>query len=545
MIPTDDIMSSASTASRSHAVETRAADTRRIPISWLLIALILGVAHAFSFAPLGNGYMQIAVLTAFLGLLGAAIDRRASGARLTLLGLLFGIGWFSAGVGWLHVAMHDFGGMPWALAALAVLLFATYLGLYPALAAWLTGRLHTSRHSTAFVLSMAGAFTLAELGRGHVLTGFPWLGIGYAQVDTPLAGFAPLGGVYAVTLVTLLVAASLAILILRRHWLWLLLPALLFSAGSMLRCCFWSEPAGQPISVSLLQGNIPQQMKFDPVAAAQARQEYLDMIEANPADLVLLPETAWTVPWQGTEDRTRQRIQAFVEKTGSAIALGSPRITRNPNPPANDPYQGMQFSNSMVLLDKDSLAGRREPPIYDKQHLVPFGEFVPPGARWFVDMMNIPLGELHRGAADQPPAPIRDQRIGFNICYEDIFGEELLPALQARDGQHEGATILANLTNLGWYGRSYALPQHLQIARMRAMETARPMIRATNNGVTAIIDADGSIVNQLPYHERATLHAQVQGRTGLTPYAAVGGNLPIWLLSALMLLIGLAWRPRR
>ncbi|MDO5103891.1 MAG: apolipoprotein N-acyltransferase [Lautropia sp.] len=513
-----------------------AASPRRWPA---LLALLLGLAHAFCFAPWGNGWLQLAVFGGFATLLAHQCQRGASLRRLGLLGALFGLGWFTAGVSWLFVAMHDIGGLPAPVAGLALLLFAAYLAIFPALASMLTGHLAKPNRPTAFMLTMTGAFTLGELARGWLLTGFPWLGFGYAHIDSPLAALAPVGGVYLVTMAVSFISAGIA-LSFQRLRPWLILPALgLIAVADSLEGMQWTYPHGKPISVSLLQGNVPQVMKFDPVASAKARQDYLAMIESSPADLVLLPETAWTVPWERTDPATQARLYEFILRTDSSVALGSPRVVQLPEPPADDPYQGMRFANSMVMLDRTSLADGQLPLAYDKAHLVPFGEFIPPGFRWFVDMMKIPLGDLYRGPADQAALPLKDQAIGFNICYEDIFGEELLPAVRGSSGNGQnGATILANLTNLGWYGKSHALPQHRQIARMRALETGRPMIRATNNGVTAIILPNGEVAAELPSHQSGVLKASVQGHGGLTPYAEAGGNWPVALAAALMLLLG-------
>ena len=242
-----------------------------------------------------------------------------------------------------------------------------------------------------------------------------------------------------------------------------------------------------------------------------------------------------------------------------------------------------QVSNSVEVFTRESILGpsaagsidRSGRYHYDKRHLVPFGEFIPEGFHWFMAIMQVPLGDQMRGSPQQPLLDLKDQRIGFDICYEDIFGEELLdqvrdqhpasPSAQqapghehperttpdrehtgrdtaaastAGDASGTGATILANLTNLGWFGNSHALPQHLQIARMRALETARPIIRATNTGTTAVIDAHGHVQAQLPTHQEGTLRATVQGHTGLTPYARLGGNLALWLLSAALMAAG-------
>lgn len=571
-----------------------------------LLALLLGVAHAFTFAPWGNGWLQLAVLTGF------ALLVLWGGGFLT--GLLFGIGWFSAGVGWVYISMHDYGGVPAPLAAVAVVLFSSYLGLYPALGALFCRRNHLA--PWPFVLTFSGALTLAELARGWVLTGFPWLGIGYAQIDSPLAGFAPVGGVYLVTLVTSFIAASAAVPlqhVLTRHTpaptppiLPLMVPCLvsvaLLGLGTVLGKHAWSIPAGKPLSVSLLQGNVPQAMKFDPETAALARHQYLQMIENAPADLILLPETAWTTRWDNTESSLKQRLYQFIFDTDSTVALGLPRfslvrvpgtqhasgkgteesVAKAADTHAQDAWQ-WQVSNSVEVFTRESILGpsaagsidRSGRYHYDKRHLVPFGEFIPEGFHWFMAIMQVPLGDQMRGSPQQPLLDLKDQRIGFDICYEDIFGEELLdqvrdqhpasPSAQQAPGHEHperttpdrehtgrdtaaastagdtsgtGATILANLTNLGWFGNSHALPQHLQIARMRALETARPIIRATNTGTTAVIDAHGHVQAQLPTHQEGTLRATVQGHTGLTPYARLGGNLALWLLSAALMAAG-------
>ena len=582
-----------------------------------LTALALGIAHAFTFAPWGSDWLELLVLTGFAGLLLSAIGQHAQQHGHAhrrpppgpfRLGLLFGIGW-------VYISMHHYGGVAAPLAALATLLFATYLALYPALGAWLCSRLcrrqlDATRHLSAwrFILAFGGAITLAELARGWVLTGFPWLGIGYAHVEGALAGLAPIGGVYLITLGAALTAASLAVAAhrllahlrhvrrnsldtpenlrpqrnLRTSRAASALPCLLAALGVMvvggaLRTKQWSHPTGKSISVSLLQGNVPQQMKFDPGPAALARQQYLEMIEANPADLVLLPETAWTTRWEATEPALQRRLHRFLASTHSTVALGLPRFVQvhenNPQGAQASRFTGApteahdseaseavsdtpppppvwQVSNSVEVFTADTLpdpltADTQHTPVryhYDKRHLVPFGEFIPEGFHWFMTLMNIPLGDQARGPAQQPLLPISSQRIGFNICYEDIFGEELLSQVKGtRNGKGTytgGATILANLTNLGWFGNSHALPQHLQIARMRALETARPIIRATNTGMTAVISARGIVQIRLRPHETGTLKATLQGHTGLTPYVRLGGNAPVLGLSLAMLAIG-------
>ena len=289
----------------------------------------------------------------------------------------------------------------------------------------------------------------------------------------------------------------------------------------------WTDPAGEPLAVRLLQGNIEQHLKFRPETLVPTMQVYAQMIEAADEPLIVLPETAWTVPWMSTPEPIARRIEAHVRR-GHAVSIGMPLL----GPTA------IGIANSVLtLLPDEGAPGGIATHRYDKRHLVPFGEFIPVGFRWFVDLMDIPLGDFARGSARQPHLAVGGQRIAFNICYEDLFGEELLEALRGE----APATILANVSNIAWFGDSHALPQHLQIARMRTLETGRPMLRATNTGVTAAIDAEGTVLGQLPTTTAGALSVTVQGRVGLTPYARYG-NWPAALAALALLVAGIAWR---
>jgi apolipoprotein N-acyltransferase len=523
----------------------------------LALAAAFGLLHAATFAPWGTWWAQLIVLGAFAGLTIAMIRRGRTPVFIALNGLLFGFGWFLAGVGWLFVSMHTYGQMPAPLALLALVLFALYLGLFPAAAVYATAVLHrrppaagvaaAPAHAptgllagpVGLALTLAAGLTLADLARGHLFTGFPWLAIGYAQVDGPLAGWAPLLGSYGVGFAACLVAGLLAGLLqgfragatAASSLLGLAAVVGVLLAGGAAKEVVWSQPAGNPLKIRLLQGNVPQQLKFEPRVARQTLQRYLELVEAEPADLVVLPETAWTVPWSATPPEIADRLERFVRSTGSAVAIGMPLHKSAPRRRSQDGNQTVP-TNSVLLFDPEVFTAGTPPARYDKHHLVPFGEFVPWGFRWFVDLMTIPLGDFGRGSLDQPPFAVGQQRIAFNICYEDVFGEELLPALAGEDG----ATILANVSNIAWFGDSHAWPQHLQISRMRTLETARPMIRSTNTGVTAAIDFDASIIGELPAYQLGALSVTVQGRSGLTPYARTG-NWPVAAFCLLILLI--------
>lgn len=503
----------------------------------LLAAIALGALHAASFSPpIGGWWLQSLCLAALVGL----ACRPGRAGRAWLLATSFGVGSFGGGLAWLYTSMHVYGGMPSALAILAVLLFALYLSTFHATALALACRLSRSpgtrdaSRPTAIVgpaFAIGGAWGLAEMLRGWALTGFPWLAIGYAHVDGPLAGFAPWIGVYGIGTLAATLAALAGLggrMLAQRAGTpdRLLAPLTIvvgmLAIGAMLTRLPMTEPVGEPVSVRLLQGDVSQQLKFDRSRALRAMDEYAGLIESSTAALVVLPETAWTVPWSFTPQDIAGRIERHAETSGAAIAIGMP-LTESPGS-----GNGItRYTNSVALIAPGITPREAR---YDKRHLVPFGEFVPLGFRWFVDLMRIPLGDFARGRADQAPFEVGGQRFAFNICYEDLFGEELLPPIRAP----RGATVLVNVSNIAWFGDSHALPQHLAIARMRTLETGRPMLRATNTGVTASIDHRGRVLAELPPYTRAALDVEVSGTEGLTPYARFGNAIPALVCAAML-----------
>ncbi|KAF1039762.1 MAG: Apolipoprotein N-acyltransferase [Herbaspirillum frisingense] len=504
----------------------------------VLLPVLAGAVNVFAFAPFRLWPLQILALAwLFHGVIAAP---RAGARAHFLRGWLYGFGWAAAGVHWLYISMHDYGGMPSWMAALAVALLALYLGLYAgaatALAGWLRGR-WSSSPLVLGLLMLPALWALLEWARGWVFTGFPWLISGYAHTTGPLAGFAAIGGVYGVGWISALVAGALALLwlALRRKGAAAGAVRIGMPLGAALALCLggvalrqvqWTAPQGKPVTVRLLQGNIPQEMKFSNDALVSTLGMYEQMISAEPADLIATPETAIPLLPQQLPPDYLARIARFVQSTGSHLALGIP-LSDGPQ----------MYANSVLGFGPEP-GSAAMPYRYDKHHLVPFGEFIPPGFRWFVDMMNIPLGDMTRGAAVQPPFSVKDQWVLPNICYEDLFGEEI--AGQLRDAYRAGqpqASLLLNLSNIAWFGNSIALPQHLQISQMRTLETGRPMLRATNTGATAVILPRGE-PSELAPHTRGTLAATVQGYAGQTPYILLGNKLVIGL-AILMLL--LAW----
>jgi apolipoprotein N-acyltransferase len=508
------------------------------PRDWraLLIAFSLGVASVFAYAP----FAWWPLLWVLLAGLFVLVERSPNPRAAALLGGGFGFGAFFAGVSWVYVSLSQFGAMPGPAAALATIAFCLYLAIFPALACAVY-RSRPSRSALRKALFFAGCWGISEWLRGWMLSGFPWLAIGYSQTPgaggSPLSGFAPLLGVFGVSTLTALLSVLLAETVRRYVSLaqstpkaslaaWakactaLPLVAMigLLVAGQALREVRWSEPNGAPLKVALLQGNVEQDLKWDPQRFADSLTTYLDLASRHPAALTILPETALPTFF----DRLPSAyLAAFTEPARQAsgeILLGSV---------VGD---GRRYTNSVVTL----LASPQQS--YSKTHLVPFGEFVPPGFDWFMRMLTIPMSDFSPGSPGQAPLRVAGQAVAMNICYEDLFGEEIINA--APD-----ASILVNVSNTAWFGRSWAQPQHLQIARMRAAETARPMLRATNTGMTAAIGPDGTVLATLEPFTRGALVTEVQGMRGVTPYVRFGNGLALTLM-VLFVLAAVRYRAR-
>jgi apolipoprotein N-acyltransferase len=491
----------------------------------LALAALAGGLSLFSFEPFGWWPLQFVVLAYFFYQVGMGSSVR----RATFIGWAFGFGWSVAGMHWLYIAMNRYGGLAAPLAALGVVLLGLYMGLFGAFAAgaaaWLRKR--WALPVPAFLLLVLPVcWGVSEWMRGWVFTGFPWAASGYAHVTAPLAGFAPILGVYGIGVLAAIGAGCLTMLTQRRKLPALGLFAALLLAGWGLRHVAWTAPAGKPITVRLLQGDIPQDEKFDQAHLVDILVRYRDMMTAAPADLIAAPETAIPVLARYLPPDYLAIFRDYAARTGSTFMFGIPLGNG-----------GDDYANSVAGIDPQGHDYR-----YDKHHLVPFGEFVPPGFRWFTNMMQIPLGDQMRGPAVQAPFAVRDQLVLPNVCYEDVFGEEIARNLRS---EARPATVLLNVSNLAWYGESTAIPQHLQISRMRSLETGRPMLRATNNGATAVIDGRGNVAALLPFYGKGTLAATVQGMAGTTPYIRFG-NLLFLALGALLLAgAWLAGRRRR
>ena len=542
----------------------------------LALSVAAGVVHGFSMAwpasVLGSGLGVAGVSSGFLqcaslGVLAALLLSRANQEvhawrQGALLSALFACSAMVATWGWLYVSMHRYGGLPPWLSALAVLLLAAALSLYFAAAGavwvalfrrWMLsahlndGRLNDKRsampefkRALAGLLLFAALWTLAELCRGQLFTGFPWGAGGYAHLESSLAGYAPWIGVYGIGFLAACLAMGVPLLVSglmagrTRAWQMLsvgvLMVAVLVPLGLQQAAPEFTQAAGK-LKVRLLQGNIPQDEKFIPgQGVQQALSWYAEQLLANSEPLVVTPETAIPVlPQQLSPAYWQVLKDKYAPPNGTAQLPVTPQAALVGIPMGGP---GVGYSNSVLTLGPADLNYR-----YDKHHLVPFGEYVPPFFQWFVRLMNMPLGDF---AQDRPPSSVlkwQGQRLLPQICYEDLFGEEVARYFAKPE---DAPTVLVNMSNLAWFGDTTALAQHVAISRMRALEFQRPIIRATNTGLTGWVDAQGTVRESLPPFTRGALVIEFEGRSGLTPYAqwtSRWGLAPLWWLCAAIVLV--------
>lgn len=485
------------------------------------MAAFIGALTTLSFAP--YQLWPIAFLSPFLLLL--LLHRQTTKAAL-VIGYAWGIGQFATGISWVHISIDNFGGMPkWASLLLMVLLVG-YLSLYPALWAYALNRLFPIHNRKRYLLAAPALWLAVDWLRGWVMTGFPWLWLGYSQIDSPLSSFAPLGSVELITLLILICVGAFAYAVLHRVWSMVLIPLIIIATGFGLRHINWVTPKPESTTrVALIQGNIDQALKWQPEQRWPTITKYTTLSRENwDADLIIWPEAAIPALELEIPDYLHDLDQA-ARLHHSAIITGIINLS-----------QERQFYNSVLTLGSASnteyqydLSQR-----YHKHHLLPFGEFVP-----FEDLLrpiapffNLPMSSFSRGDFIQPNINANGRHLAPALCYEIIFNE------QVRQNVTDETDFILTLSNDAWFGHSIGPLQHMEIARMRALELGKPLIRATNNGVTAITDERGKIIQQLPQFETGVLRAELTATQGQTPYHQ-WGRLPLYLWVLLSLAIGL------
>jgi len=482
------------------------------------VAFSLGVLLPLAFAPFGI-YPVAPLCLAGLFLLWEGETPRAAAGQA----FWFGFGAYLVGLHWLYISLHTFGKAPLFVSLPLMLGLIAVLSGYLAALAWTVNRLG-ARGLVRWIVLLPAAWTLVEWLRGWVLGGFPWLSLGYSQIDSPLSGLAPVAGVYALSFVVAANGGAIVALFrggVRQRVVAVAVAAMSWLACGALRGVVWTDPSGEPVSVALVQGGITQDRKWLPEELEPTKTLYQKLTDEHlDADLIIWPEAAVPQLLDEMGDYLAPILE-LVHAHGHSIMFGVVEYDAATN----------SFYNSVLGYDGDFSR-------YRKRHLVPFGEFfpVPAFVRNWLRLMSLPYSDFAHGDPAQPPLAIGGEHIGMSICYEDAFGAELIGVL-------DRATLLANVSNDAWFGGSVAPHQHLQIGRMRALEAGRDLMRTTNTGITAIIGANGKVEKEIPQFDPAVLTGRVQPRTGLTPYARFG-NWPVVLgaLTALGLAAALARR---
>ncbi|GAB3680302.1 apolipoprotein N-acyltransferase [Salinisphaera aquimarina] len=488
----------------------------------LLLPAVLGGLATLGFAPFGYyGLTMIAVI----GLV--ALWWNVSARRGALRGFVFGLAHFGTGIYWTFVSTYYYGGAPLPMAIGLVCLLTVYMACYPMLVGAFAGATRTLPRTLWALLFVPGAWLLGELLRSWVLTGFPWLSLGYALIDAPVTALAPIGGVYFMGALMMVGAGAIVLLfvgaLFARAVAVLIIALAPLGLWALPAAAHWTRPSGEAISVDVVQGNFPQQVKWDPNNFTTTLTRYRNLTERSEADLVVWPEVAIPAPADQVQ-RYLDFIDNLAGKRGQTVLAGV----------LVHPGEDKPYYNAVLALGTGH--GR-----YYKRHLVPFGEYfpVPDFVMHWLDGINMRYSSFGFGADDQPLISVDGVKLGLSICFEDAFGYEIAKALPQ-------AGILVNVTNDAWFAGTTAADQHLEIARMRALESGRPMLRAANTGISAIIDYDGRIRRRTEQFSVANIDSHVQPRSGLTPYMRIG-DWPLWLAGFLLTGLGLAaaWLLRR
>lgn len=482
----------------------------------LALSFASGVCLASAFAPANEPLFAFAALILIFYLVGATQKL----SHVALWSITFGFGWFVTGINWVYYSMYHYGYMPLEWTYVTTIVFSLGLALFPTAAFTLVAKF-VDNPALRMGLALPAAMTIFEWLRSWVFTGFPWLNPAYAVVEWPLGGLAPFLGSFGVLLGLTWTAGLLAcVWSLRGKWLYI--ASCLITAFSVLMLSMagkqivWSEPAGD-FTVRVVQPNLEPRLlqqsmseRFDEVYF------YLDNVTVEKAavDAVILPESVYPLAWQQFPASERDRLLKWVKDEKKSLLFNAFWLDNN------------QYSNAAIALDPQG-----ELSLYQKHHLVPFGEFVPWGFRWFIDSMRIPMTDLAAGPLPQELISFTGHLAAVNLCYENLFGNEWIEAWQKASPE-----VLINLSNLKWFGPVKAASQHLQISQMRALETARPLLSVTNSGETALINEKGEVVRRLATDIDATMDVKITAMKGeATPFVKMG-NWPAVIVAFLMLI---------
>jgi apolipoprotein N-acyltransferase len=485
----------------------------------IVLCLLAGVSLPLAFAPYNLiliGFISPAILFYLWYNMGP-------GASFTM-GYVYGLGMFGTGVNWLHISINLFGGVNLTGAFFLTYLLVAFLALYPALVGFICSKYRNNNHNLSLLVMMPAVWTFAEWCRSWIFTGFPWLNLGYTQTDTHFSGFAPLFGVYAVTFIVCIIAAlivSLFKLPKKLKVVAVIATVLIWVSAVAVHDIQWVTPEPEQRSVALIQAAIPQDQKWKPELQQHTINLYMSLSEPFwGKDLIIWPETA---------------IPMFYHQAGEVIDLLHDKTAAYNTDvlsgiPVSD-QSSSKYYNSIIVIGSNK-------DIFNKRHLVPFGEYLPLD-RWLrplLKILQIPISRFSPGDG-RPLVHAAGIPIGVSICYEDVFGEEVIDAFP-------DAKLLVNTSNDAWFGDSLAPHQHLQMARMRAIETGRYLLRATNTGISAIIDEKGNIISSSRQFMPDAISESVRLFNGMTPYARLG-NIPVVLFVILLCFIIILFNHRK
>lgn len=475
----------------------------------MVLSAMAGLALPLSFSPFD--LFPVAPLSVAVLLL---LWTQAPPRRAFLYGWIYGLAAYAFGVFWIHESFQ-FNHIAIGWAVLLTGLLVMFLALYPAAVGYAVRRLGIADERCQLLLLMPAAWVLAEWIRGWFFTGFTWLQLGYSQIDSPLRGLLPVGGIYTASW-AVAVSAGMLVLVVREHgarrWLWLCALVVMWTGAGLLATIAWTAPAGDPLKVALMQGNLAQDRKWLPEMRRPTLERYLGLTRAHwDADLIVWPESA--LPGlRDSFDAYIGRLASEARANDSYVVFGVPVLDR----------QSLDLYNSVFVV------GGREM-VYHKRHLVPFGEYLPLDdlIRPVTEALGLPVADFSHGPDEQEPLEAAGHRLGVSVCYEIAFGNEIIESLP-------DASVLVTISNDAWFGTSIGPHQHMQIARARALETGRYLLRATNTGITAIVGPDGAVEGRVPQFEVQVLEGEVLPMQGMTPYARTGDAAVIAVLALVL-----------
>lgn len=504
------------------------------------ISALLGASLVFAYAPFSHWWLSWLILPIWFAHVHRQSRNDANIVKLCAThGFIFGVGWFSAGISWVHVSIAEFGGMPLIASIAIMFLLCLYLAIYPALALYLTAKVSTltTNHIQWWLLAPIWLFT--EYLRSVVLTGFPWLSIGYTQIDSPISSLAPIIGEIGLSFILLFVIGLTIDLITAKKTTLIVLPTVTLAAAiSSIQTVEWVTLTGQSKRVALVQGNIAQSIKWEPEQQWPTMLKYLDLSRKNyDADIIVWPESA--IPAIETMSST----QEFLDIANQSATLNNTAIITGI---INYTFETKQYFNSLIVLGNEKNSAEQGSYFYghhnryNKNHLLPIGEFVPFGdlLRPLAPFFNLPMSSFTRGDYVQQNLTAHDTNLLALICFEIAFADQL------RANFNTNSDFLLTVSNDAWFGDSHGPHQHMEIARMRSLEFGRPLLRSTNTGVTAITNHLGEITSVLPQFTQGVLNQEVALVKGLTPYSRYG-NSPLYIFSLFLVSSALISRLRK